>query len=143
MVLLWSVKQKSLRKVPFQLSRQSTRLLTAVSWVQVPQKAPLLNNGQLEKRLNSHAFHACTSRVRIPYWSPFSADLAQLVEQLTCNQQVVGSIPIVGTIFVRFYKNMRLWRNWQTRQTQDLVLRCGGSSPFRRTIIVDITPLSG
>ncbi len=27
------------------------------------------------------------------------ADLAQLVEQLTCNQQVVGSIPIVGTTF--------------------------------------------
>ena len=29
----------------------------------------------------------------------FLADVAQLVEQLICNQQVVGSMPIVGSIF--------------------------------------------
>ena len=28
---------------------------------------------------------------------------------------------------------MRAWRNWQTRQTQDLVGDRGGSSPFART----------
>ena len=36
-----------------------------------PSKGATYEYGQLEKRLNSHAFHACTSRVRIPYWSPF------------------------------------------------------------------------
>ena len=36
----------------------------------------------------------------------FYADLAQLVEQLTCNQQVVGSIPIVGTIVA-----LHMWRD--------------------------------
>ena len=40
------------------------------------------------------------SAVRARHPPPFiCADLAQLVEQLTCNQQVVGSIPIVGTIY--------------------------------------------
>ena len=29
----------------------------------------------------------------------FFAEIAQLVEQLTCNQQVTGSIPVFGTIF--------------------------------------------
>ena len=34
-----------------------------------------------------------------PCWSHFSkyADMAQLAEQLTCNQQVVGSIPITSS----------------------------------------------
>ncbi len=27
------------------------------------------------------------------------ADVAQLAEQLTCNQQVIGSSPIIGSIF--------------------------------------------
>ena len=35
-----------------------------------------------------------------PYWSHsillLNADVAQLAEQLICNQQVIGSIPIVG-----------------------------------------------
>ena len=31
---------------------------------------------------------------------------------------------------------MRVWRNWQTRQTQDLVLTSAGSSPVTRTIIL-------
>ena len=30
----------------------------------------------------------------------FLADVAQLVEQLTCNQQVIGSSPIIGFIFI-------------------------------------------
>ena len=34
---------------------------------------------------------------RLPKRSVFqSADVAQLAEQLICNQQVIGSIPIVG-----------------------------------------------
>ena len=42
-----------------------------------------------------------TFNQRVPGSSPggrTNADLAQLVEQLTCNQQVAGSIPTVGTI---------------------------------------------
>ena len=35
--------------------------------------------------------------------APTRASLAQLVEQLTCNQQVVGSTPTAGSIF--FLKN--------------------------------------
>ena len=31
-----------------------------------------------------------------PYWSHRYADVAQLAEQLICNQQVIGSSPIVG-----------------------------------------------
>ena len=31
-----------------------------------------------------------------PYWSHIYADMAQLAEQLICNQQVVGSTPTVG-----------------------------------------------
>ena len=31
-----------------------------------------------------------------PYWSHIYADVAQLAEQLICNQQVIGSSPIIG-----------------------------------------------
>ena len=31
-----------------------------------------------------------------PYWSHLNADVAQLAEQLICNQQVIGSSPIIG-----------------------------------------------
>ena len=34
-----------------------------------------------------------------PYWSHIYADMAQLAEQLICNQQVIGSSPIVGLHF--------------------------------------------
>ena len=34
-----------------------------------------------------------------------NATLAQLVEHLTCNEDVVGSIPTGGSI-------LRVWRNW-------------------------------
>ena len=51
-----------------------------------------------------------------PISPTISADLAQQVEQLTCNQQVEGSIPLVGTIF------MEEQRSGQTRQTVNLFL---------------------
>ncbi len=56
------------------------------------------------------------SQVRVLYCPPF-AGIAQLVEQLTCNQQVVGSSPISGTTF------MEGQRSGQTRQTVNLFLR--------------------
>ena len=40
------------------------------------------------------------SQVRVLYRPPFIyAEIAQLVEQLICNQQVTGSSPVFGTIF--------------------------------------------
>ena len=38
------------------------------------------------------------SQVRVLYRPPY-AEIAQLVEQLICNQQVTGSSPVFGTIF--------------------------------------------
>ena len=35
----------------------------------------------------------------IPVGVTIYADVAQLAEQLTCNQQVIGSIPIVGSLY--------------------------------------------
>ena len=46
------------------------------------------------KRLRHRPFTAVT-RVRFPSES-FNADVAQLAEQLICNQQVIGSSPIIG-----------------------------------------------
>ena len=58
------------------------------------------------------------SQVRVLYRPPFIyAEIAQLVEQLTCNQQVTGSIPVFGTIFLEGQ------RSGQTRQTVNLFLR--------------------
>ena len=49
------------------------------------------------KRLRHRPFTAVT-RVRFPSGS-FNADVAQLAEQLICNQQVIGSSPIIGLPF--------------------------------------------
>ena len=48
------------------------------------------------KRLRHRPFTAVT-RVRISLGS-LNADVAQLAEQLICNQQVIGSSPIIGFI---------------------------------------------
>jgi hypothetical protein len=42
------------------------------------------------------------------------ADLAQLVEQLICNQQVAGSSPIVGSIFLYFTEGFPSGQRGQT-----------------------------
>ena len=54
--------------------------------------------GSMVKRLRHRPFTAVT-RVRFPSES-FNADVAQLAEQLICNQQVIGSSPIIG--FIQF-----------------------------------------
>ena len=76
------------------------RLLTAVSLVRVQQGELILNNinihGSMVKRLRHRPFTAVT-RVRFPSESLEKyADVAQLAEQLICNQQVIGSSPIIG-----------------------------------------------
>ena len=52
--------------------------------------------GPVVKRLRHRPFTAVT-RVRFPSES-FNADVAQLAEQLICNQQVIGSSPIIGFV---------------------------------------------
>ena len=49
------------------------------------------------KRLRHRPFTAVT-RVRFPSESFRFADVAQLAEQLICNQQVIGSSPIIGLV---------------------------------------------
>ena len=41
------------------------------------------------------------SAVRIRSRRPFHAEIAQLAEQLPCKQRVVGSIPTLGSTFLR------------------------------------------
>jgi hypothetical protein len=56
----------------------------------------LLNTGPLEKRLNSHAFHACIQGFESP--TGHQGRLAQLGEHLPYKQGVGGSIPSAPTI---------------------------------------------
>ena len=54
--------------------------------------------GSMVKRLRHRPFTAVT-RVRFPSESLEKyADVAQLAEQLICNQQVIGSSPIIGLV---------------------------------------------
>ena len=62
--------------------------------------------GSMVKRLRHRPFTAVT-RVRFPLESlavklirsaEHYADVAQLAEQLICNQQVIGSSPIIGLV---------------------------------------------
>ena len=55
-----------------------------------------LDYGPVVKRLRHRPFTAVT-RVRFPSGSLY-ADVAQLAEQLICNQQVIGSSPIIGFV---------------------------------------------
>ena len=72
------------------------RLLTAVSLVRV-QQGEFFIPGSMVKRLRHRPFTAVTG-VQIPLESLRNscADVAQLAEQLICNQQVIGSSPIIG-----------------------------------------------
>ena len=56
----------------------------------------IAQSGPMVKRLRHRPFTAVT-RVRISLGS-FSADVAQLAEQLICNEQVIGSSPIIGLV---------------------------------------------
>ena len=78
-----------------------------------------VSHGPLVKRSRHRPFTAVTG-VRFPQGSP-NGSIAQLGEHLPYKQRVIGSNPITPTI-----KFMRVWRNWQTRQTQDLVTSSWG-----------------
>ena len=75
------------------------RLLTAVSLVRVQQgeffKIWLL--GQAVKTSPFHGGNTGSIPVGVIGCKPqICADVAQLAEQLICNQQVIGSSPIIG-----------------------------------------------
>ena len=133
---------------------QSARLWLWKSWVQVPLLTPLINfkkwpptidivlifdyNGYRCQVNYTFTLLGCSQVVRhetltlafvgsnpaIPAnnYDP----LAQLVEHMTFNHGVPRSNR-------GWVTNMRMWRNWQTHQTQDLAGNHGGSSPLIRT----------
>ena len=70
------------------------------------------------KRLRHRPFTAVT-RVRFPLESFLYADVAQLAEQLICNQQVIGSSPIIG--FEMIYHLMDGFPSGQRGQTVNLL----------------------
>ena len=66
------------------VKRLRHRPFTAVTGVQIPLES-------LKTKLD---FHLTRFNIRCYY-----ADVAQLAEQLICNQQVIGSSPIIGFFF--------------------------------------------
>ena len=73
------------------------RLLTAVSLVRV-QLGELWLRGQAVKTSPFHGGNTGSIPVGVTEYKIFVmyADVAQLAEQLICNQQVIGSSPIIG-----------------------------------------------
>ena len=71
------------------------RLLTAVSLVRV-QLGELWLRGQAVKTSPFHGGNTGSNPVEVIQSLYFRADVAQLAEQLICNQQVIGSSPIIG-----------------------------------------------
>ena len=68
------------------------RPFTAVTGVQIPLESLRMRQGRCPvfNRINMDLWVT-----QIPDAIPF-ADVAQLAEQLICNQQVIGSSPIIG-----------------------------------------------
>ena len=75
------------------------RLLTAVSLVRV-QLGELWLRGQAVKTSPFHGGNTGSIPVGVTEYKIFVmyADVAQLAEQLICNQQVIGSSPIIGSL---------------------------------------------
>ena len=80
------------------------RLLTAVSLVRVQQGEFSNKNiwllGQAVKTSPFHGGNTGSIPVGVTEYKIFVmyADVAQLAEQLICNQQVIGSSPIIGSL---------------------------------------------
>ena len=79
------------------------RLLTAVSLVRV-QLGEFWLRGQAVKTSPFHGGNTGSIPVGVTWFKPIVytqqyADVAQLAEQLICNQQVIGSSPIIGFLW--------------------------------------------
>ena len=70
------------------------RLLTAVSLVRV-QQGEFWLHGQAVKTPPFHGGNRGSNPLGVIEMDKY-ADVAQLAEQLICNQQVIGSSPIIG-----------------------------------------------
>ena len=64
--------------------------------------------GGMVDALDSKSNGSDTVSVQVRPQAPLNAEIAQLVEQLTCNQQVTGSSPVFGTIF---FGGIAKWSN--------------------------------
>ena len=121
--------------------RQLVGLITGWSGVQVPE-GPLLWPGSSVG--SSASLSRWRSRVRAPSGSHFFrlvpiaplmkayAGVAQLAEQLICNQQVAGSSPIASSIL--FYKRKHIFHGWvpewpKGADCKSAVTDFGGSNP--------------
>ena len=61
-----------------------------------PTRGAFWLHGQVVKTSPFHGGNTGSSPVGVILCNRIFADMAQLAEQLICNQQVIGSIPIVG-----------------------------------------------
>ena len=63
------------------------------------------------------------------------ADVAQLAEQLICNQQVIGSSPIIGLTLLKRNFNIAGWSSLEARRAHNP--KVVGSNPAPATYIGD------
>ena len=85
------------------VKRLRHRPFTAVTGVRFPYGSPISRDYSSAGRApalqaGGHRFEPCRSHLTNSFIS--YADVAQLAEQLICNQQVIGSSPIIG--FIQF-----------------------------------------
>ena len=79
---------------------------------------------------------ATPSKVRIllhPLANMACADVAQLAEQLICNQQVIGSSPIIGLTLLKRNFNIAGWSSLEARRAHNP--KVVGSNPAPATYI--------
>ena len=62
------------------------------------------------------------------------ADVAQLAEQLICNQQVIGSSPIIGLTLLKRNFNIAGWSSLEARRAHNRSVL--GSSPRRSILLI-------
>lgn len=88
----------------FRLCQILGRFRSGLGMLLVRSRTPCIKVGSLAQMVKSISRHDRRSLVRIRY-DPIliykNAGLAQLAEQLICNQQVVGSNPMFGSIFIQ------------------------------------------
>ena len=77
-----------------------------------------------------HRFEPCRSHFSCSYkCSTRYADVAQLAEQLICNQQVIGSSPIIGFLKISYFHNGWI-PEWPKGTDCKSAANCfGGSNP--------------